>query len=234
MSILPRSAWVLLQGVVGSTAYGLATPDSDVDVLGVFAHATQHLLDLEPPPTTYVGHEPDITFHEAHKFAKLALKCNPTVTEIMWLPEDLYQSRHMLGDQLIGIREAFLSKTYVRNAYLGYATQQFKRLSERGRFDVVPQARIEKHARHLARLAEQGYELYSTGHLEVRLADAEWFHDFGRKTAEDHHYAKGWLAGMEGKFNAARSPLPEQPNVEVVQQWLRRVRAFMWLPEQEL
>lgn len=40
---------VLLSGVVGSTAYGLAGPHSDVDRLGVFAVATAALHGLHPP-----------------------------------------------------------------------------------------------------------------------------------------------------------------------------------------
>ncbi len=40
---------VLLAGIVGSTAYGLAGPDSDVDRLGVFAAPTLSLLGLDAP-----------------------------------------------------------------------------------------------------------------------------------------------------------------------------------------
>ena len=39
---------VLLSGIVGSTAYGLDTKDSDVDRLGVFAAPTEKLLGLHP------------------------------------------------------------------------------------------------------------------------------------------------------------------------------------------
>ncbi|MFD7300744.1 DNA polymerase beta superfamily protein, partial [Streptomyces pharetrae] len=37
---------ILLSGVVGSTAYGLAHEDSDVDRLGVFAAPTESLHGL--------------------------------------------------------------------------------------------------------------------------------------------------------------------------------------------
>ena len=37
---------ILLQGVVGSTAYGLSGPDSDVDRAGVFAHPTALLFEI--------------------------------------------------------------------------------------------------------------------------------------------------------------------------------------------
>ena len=39
---------ILLQGIVGSTAYGLAGPDSDVDRLGVYAAPTLDFARLYP------------------------------------------------------------------------------------------------------------------------------------------------------------------------------------------
>ena len=86
----------------------------------------------------------------------------------MWLPGELYDVRTEAGDELIALRGAFLSAERVRDAYLGYASQQFTRLVNKGSGEV-PRARIAKHARHLARLAHQGRDLYATGQLNVRL-----------------------------------------------------------------
>lgn len=51
--------------------------------------------------------------------------------ELVWLPDELYEVRTPLGDELIGIRGSFLSAQRVRDAYLGYATQQFRKLESR-------------------------------------------------------------------------------------------------------
>lgn len=120
---LPGS--VLLSGIVGSTAYGLAGPDSDVDRLGLYAAPTAHFHGLRPPTgraASVVTTSPDATFHEALKYVTLALTVNPTVTELLWLPDHLYETRTALGDELIGIRGCLLSAKRVRDAYLGYAT----------------------------------------------------------------------------------------------------------------
>jgi hypothetical protein len=122
---------ILLAGIVGSTAYGLATPDSDIDRLGVFAAPTRSLLGLRTPRESIVTTAPDRTLHEARKWCDLALGGNPTVMELVWLPDDLYETRTPFGDELIGIRSAFLSAKRVRDAYLGYATQQFRKLERR-------------------------------------------------------------------------------------------------------
>jgi uncharacterized protein len=219
---------VLLAGIVGSTAYGLATPDSDVDRLGVFAAPTQALLGLHEPKWSRVTTGPDQTLHEAKKWCKLALGGNPTVMELVWLPEDLYEVRTELGDELIGIRRAFLSAQRVRDAYFGYATQQFRRLENRGdgSFSADTRKRTAKHARHLARLLHQGRELYTTGDLRIRLSDPQWYRDFGDRVAggglDD---ASALLAQAEADFDAARTPLPDRPDENTVEKWLLRVRA---------
>ena len=51
---------VRLAGIVGSTAYGLAAPESDVEELGVFAAPTLSLLGLDAPALSRV-HQPTWT-----------------------------------------------------------------------------------------------------------------------------------------------------------------------------
>src|SRR5260370_18445824 len=131
MTPLDGVGTVLLAGIVGSTAYGLAGPDSDVDRLGMFAAPTMELLGLTSPSESHVTTAPDSTFHEAGKAVRLMLGGNPTASELLWLPEDLYETRTPLGDELIGIRSSFLSPQRTRDAYLGYARQQFTQLLSR-------------------------------------------------------------------------------------------------------
>jgi predicted nucleotidyltransferase len=157
---------VLLAGVVGSTAYGLAHEGSDVDVLGMFAAPTEEWHGLCPPRESLVGTDPDRTFHEAGKALRLLLGSNPTVSELLWL--ERYDVRTPLGDELVGLRGSLLSERGVRDAYLGYAGQQFRKLLTRGP-DV--RGRAAKHARHLVRLLRQAEQLHRTGALTVRLDD---------------------------------------------------------------
>jgi len=218
---------VLLSGIIGSTAYGLAGPGSDVDRLGVFAAPTARLHGLRAPKESYVTTGPDTTLHEAAKWCRLALGANPTAWELVWLPEELYETRTALGDELIAIRSAFASAPRVRDAYLGYATEQFKRLERRGGLDV--RKRAAKHARHLARLVHQGRTLYATGRVEVRLADPQWFLDFGERVAGgDLEPARRLLADAAAAFDATTTPLPDEPDTAAVEAWLRRVRAAYW------
>ncbi|MEV5493102.1 nucleotidyltransferase domain-containing protein [Streptomyces bobili] len=217
---------ILLSGVVGSTAYGLAHAGSDVDRLGLFAAPTEELHGLHPPQESHVSTAPDRTLHEAAKWCRLALGGNPTVTELVWLPDELYEVRTPLGDELMDIRTTFLSAGRVRDAYLGYATQQFRRLLGRGdgSFSADTRKRTAKHARHLKRLCGQGYELYTTGKLTIRVDDPESFHRFGEQVADDPDTALPLLRRYETAFEEARSVLPEQPDERAADAWLRKVR----------
>jgi hypothetical protein len=224
---------ILLSGIVGSTAYGLAHEGSDVDRLGMFAAPTEKLHGLHPPKESHVSTAPDRTLHEAAKWCRLALGGNPTAMELVWLPAELYEVRTPLGDELLGIRTSFLCAKRVRDVYLGYATQQFRRLEARGdgSFSADTRKRTAKHARHLKRLCHQGLELYATGHLTIRVENPEEYHEFGERVAADVTVALPLLRYYENAFDQTRSVLPERPDEAPVEAWLRRVRAQFYVPD---
>ena len=214
---------VILKAIVGSTAYGLDHAGSDIDYLGCFVAPTESFLGLHSPEQTHVTHEPDQTMHEIGKLVSLLLKCNPTVTELLWMNK--YEVCTEDGYELYNRRHLFLSAKYVRDAYLGYATQQFRKLSDRGgTFSSDTIHRTEKHARHLMRLCKQGYDFYATGHLSVKLDDPLLYMAFGEAVAKDPMVAADLINSYEHKFDYTRSPLPEQPDTEAIDDWLVSIR----------
>lgn len=220
---------ILLQGVVGSTAYGLAGPDSDIDRLGVFAAPTTAFHGLTMPTESHVTNKPDSALHEARKYAALSLKCNPSVSELMWL--DSFDVTTPLGEQLVAIRGAFLSAPAVIGAYLGYARDQLKKLMNRGdgRFNSdIPERRSLKHAVHIARLTEQGERLYVTGVLAVRLPDPDKTRAVGRFLLENPNRGLVMLQAAENRMKSAGSPLPDRPDADAVEGWLQAVRAELY------
>lgn len=228
-----RPADVELEGVVGSRAYGLAGEDSDEDRLGVFLAPSDEFFGLDDVAQTVKNPWSDEVLHELGKFCRLALKVNPTVTELLWLDEYVVQTP--VGAELIGLRRAFLSWSYCRNAYLGYAASQFAKLKDRGdgSFSADLRNRTAKHARHLARLLVSGYGLWSTGRLQVRLDTPQWFHEFGDRVAGgDLQAAEDLLGNYETMFNETRPALPAEPDRDRVDSWLRdvRVRALRQRP----
>jgi hypothetical protein len=154
---------VLPAGVVGSTAYGLADPDSDVDRFGVFAAPTAAFHGLSFPKESLVSAAPGVTYHEARTYARLALDGNPTIMELTWLPA--YEVTTDPGLEPVTIRSAFLSAKRVREPYLGYASQQFRRLAGRGdgSFRADTRKRTAKHARHPYQLGRGGRAAVAAG-----------------------------------------------------------------------
>ncbi len=161
----------ILMGVVGSTAYGLDHADSDVDQLGLFVTPTIELVGLTRPKDTFSSNGPDIVLHEVGKFCSLALKGNPTVLELLFL--DKYSILEREGQALVSARDKFLGATEVRNAYIGYANSQIKRLNDRGDFGSDLRKRYAKHARHCFRLLLQAEQLLQTGTMQVRVSEKE-------------------------------------------------------------
>jgi uncharacterized protein len=220
---------ILLSGINGSTAYGLATTTSDVDRIGCYAAPTHEFHGLHLPTgkqATWQDPEIDYTLHEAGKLAHLLLCCNPTVTELLWL--DAYEAKTYEGEMLIDIRKSFLSAKGVRDSYLGYATQQFTRIRNRGdgSFSSDTRKRTEKHARHLWRLVNQGVELHRTGRLTVRLSPgkAEMCRQFGEVIAAgDLGLAESTIAMAEREFDEP-GVLPSAPSEHEAEQWLQYVR----------
>jgi hypothetical protein len=217
---------VVLLGVVGSTAYGLATPESDQDFLGVYQAPTEAWLGLHPPQESIVTHKPnDKTVHELSKFVKLCLQNNPTVMELLWLDE--YQIRTNVGEELISIRKAFLS-TKVKRTYGGYATQQLERLKRRedGSFSSDLRKRTEKHGRHCYRLILQGSHVLKEGELRVRLTEDEvqQCREAGLCAANDVEEFSKMIDVAMAEFDAIQSDLPECPDEYVVEEFLVKAR----------
>ncbi len=205
---------LLLKGLVGSQAFGLANETSDKDYLGIYAAPTVMFHGLDKVQESFVFKNPDTTYHEAGKYCRLALKCNPTILDLLWV--NVYNVRSRLGTELVNMRNNFLSEKYVRNSYIGYAVSQLGKLTQSSK---------AKQARHMYRLLHQGYELYTTGNYSLRLADPEKFIAFGEKVSfGDVLAAKDLLNEYANKFDSATSVLPEKPNQQPIEEWLRKVR----------
>lgn len=230
-----RPEQVVLEGIVGSTAYGMATADSDLDRIGVFMEPVRTLLSLSGLRAEQESwkapkeEEGDRTLHELGKFCRLVLAGNPTYTELLWLPDDLYLRRSLVGLDLIAMREQFLSAQASRSAYLEYATQQFRKLERRGdgTFSSDTRNRTAKHGRHMARLLYQGYRLWTTGGVVIRLPPEQvrLCRDIGEQVGQGRlDGARQLLAHYEHLYDTTPTVLPERPDREAVDRWLISVR----------
>lgn len=211
----------ILAVVVGSRAFGLARDDSDTDTRGVYAAPAAAFWSLVKPPAHVEGPGPEWFSWEVERFCELALKANPNLLEVLWSP--LVVRRDPLGDELLGLREAFSSQL-AHQTYNGYVLSQFTKIEADLRRDGVPRW---KHVMHLIRLLLSGRELLGTGRplvdvgphrdrlLAVRSGEVGW------------DEVERWRLALHADLDAAleRTSLPPAPDVAAVDGWLRSVRA---------
>lgn len=219
---------VILEGVVGSTAYGLAREGSDIDKQGVYLADTSQFLGIHPlsdKGSTKDHSDPDFTYHELGKFCRLVLGGNPTVTDVLWL--DRYSDITPLGIDLVLLRRSFLSAPRVRGAYFGYASDQFRRIQRRESNDFSSDTaqRTRKHGIHIKRLMAQGFQLWSTGRLSLKVDNPQEYFDFGDEVqAGNLDVCRALVAEYEDKFNSTPPLLPEKPETWLIDQWLVNAR----------
>ncbi len=114
---------VLLECVSGSKAYGLATPESDTDIKGVFYLPKEDFYGLGY--IEQVNNESnDEAYYEIGRFVELLLKNNPNMMELLATPKDLILFRHPLID-LLSV-PMFLSQL-CKDTFAGYANTQIKK-----------------------------------------------------------------------------------------------------------
>lgn len=116
---------IIFEGIVGSMAYGIATPTSDVDVKGVFVLPLEDLLNFN-----YIEQVSDATndttFYELRRFLQLLQTNNPTVLELLNLPEDCILHKDPLFDTILEHKDHLISKA-CKYSFGGYAIEQIKK-----------------------------------------------------------------------------------------------------------
>lgn len=127
---------VIFKTIAGSHLYGTNRSGSDVDVRGVCLPPVETILGL----SNFEQHEipgEDTVIYGLQKFCRLALKANPNILEMLFVPEDAILKIDEYGERLINNRHLFLS-TKVVHTYSGYAFSQLKRIEGHRRWLLNP------------------------------------------------------------------------------------------------
>ena len=229
----------LLCGVTGAHHYGFPSPDSDLDLKGIFLAPTRSLLGLETVKETidklqiFEDVECDMTLHEAHKALKLLIGGNGNMLERILSPYQLYATDDQ--KELARLAKGALSKRFFGH-YRGY----FNGMCREAESQQEPTA---KKMLYSYRVALTGIHLLTAGELEGnidRTAKAYGFASvlelvaFKRENTEksalppalfDKHKAR-W-GELETMLHVARdkSELPDTPgNISEISDWLRTQR----------
>ena len=122
---LYKSGTIIFTGIVGSQAYGIATPTSDIDRKGVFIQDEDSILGFG-----YVEQvnddKNDQTFYEIRRFLQLIQQNNPNLLELLNLPEDCIVYKDPIFDMILDHKDKFIS-VICKNSFGGYAVEQIKK-----------------------------------------------------------------------------------------------------------
>ena len=133
---------ILLECISGSRAYGLDTPDSDLDIKGVFYLPKSHYYRL---PNTYIpqinNETNDIVYYEIGRFIELLLKNNPSIMELLNTPKNKIIYKHPIMD-VIDPKD-FISKL-CQKTFLGFAANQIKKSHGLNKRIVNPMDKTKK------------------------------------------------------------------------------------------
>ncbi len=118
-----QNGLLIFEAIIGSKAYGLATPKSDTDIRGVFILPQNMYYGLQY--TEQVNNETnDIVYYELRRFIELLAKNNPNILEMLNVPEECVLFRHPIMEMIKP--EYFLSKL-CEQSFANYAFTQIKK-----------------------------------------------------------------------------------------------------------
>lgn len=225
---------MLLKVIVGSQAHGLATPDSDFDYRGVFIVPTKDILSLGSnlKTTSWIEGKDDDTSWELGHFLHLATKCNPTILEVFLAPiSEVPEEAREDAEELRQLFPYVWNSQYVRDAFIGYAHNQRKKLLE------GKDARPHKYAAAYLRTLYQTKELLETGTFSVKISDTP-IGDYIRAVKNKdfdapYDMSTGAIINkcneLEQDVRVAYENNPDkQTDVEKVNEFLLKMRAKHW------
>jgi hypothetical protein len=175
----------VLCGVVGSHAYGCATPESDVDYMNVFVAPLDHYFGIQKETESKQTNdgENDVSSYEFRNFVSLCAKFNPNVIPMLFLdaPKNWYEVLkpnlsawrfvHPVMVPIIQNRSTFISKSAAATL-IGYADGMISRakIGVSGKWGEKRKALVEEYgydvkaAAHAYRLLSLGKSIFCNDH----------------------------------------------------------------------
>jgi predicted nucleotidyltransferase len=180
----------ILRGLVGSTVHGTAIDGrEDIDEMGVCIEPPECVVGLshfdhwqfrtQPDGVRSGPGDLDLTVYSLRRWAGLALRGNPSILLLLFVPDDRCSVLTPEGRLIREHSDLFVSREAGRR-FFGFMKSQLDRLTGvRGQKRVKRPELVErlgfdsKYAGHVIRLALQGTELMTTGKLSLPMAESD-------------------------------------------------------------
>lgn len=182
----------------------------------------------------------DLSMYSLRKFTSLAIKGNPSILLPLFAPAENVIVCTELGHELREMRSEFLSQKAVYR-FLGYMESQRERMMGGGKRNRVPyRPELEakhgydtKFAAHAYRLASQGYEVATTGHLQLPMpVDARDFTLSIRHGEVPQDVVNERVLDLAARtrdlLERGETVLPYEPDYTAIQSWVMNAQLSTW------
>ena len=116
---------IVFEAIMGSFAYGTNTPESDVDIRGIYVQDLDSILGMG-----YVEQvsddKNDITYYEIRRFVELVRVNNPNIIELLNVPKDCIRVYNPVMDVILANANQLLTKK-CKSSFGAYAMQQIRK-----------------------------------------------------------------------------------------------------------
>jgi uncharacterized protein len=237
----------ILRGLVGSTIWGLNVADGleDRDEMGVCIEPLEWIVGFQgfeqfiyrsaveregKHNARSKAGDLDLCIYSLRKYVRLALKGNPSMIALLFVPEDQLVTLTESGRDLQKMAPLFVSRRCAQSCLMYMRAQRDRLLGTRGQMRSNRPELIEKYgfntkyAMHMLRLGYQGIEFMKTGRLQMPMADAE--REFlldvrqGRVTQADALAVATRLDEELQNLLTDASAVPRDPNVKAIEDWM--------------
>lgn len=242
----------ILRTTVGSEVHGIAWGDrEDHDEMGVYIEAPEVVLGVREGDGHYTARtqpegkrsgkgDVDLSLYSLRRFLALAMTGHPTVLLPLFAPASDVLHITPAGERLRELGPSLLSRQ-AGYRYLGYMQGQIARVQGQDKRHVPNRPELiaahgydTKYASHALRLALQGLEVVEQGRLTLPMPPKErelvLSVKRGERTKEDTLAMIRIYAGrLEDRMRSGMSPLPEKPDVEMINRWSTGTHLREWL-----
>jgi predicted nucleotidyltransferase len=119
-------------------AYGTSVVGSDVDVRGIFAQSRSEFLALTSPPALVADERHDTVYYSLRRTIELLAAANPSVLELLFMPDDCVRRVGEPMRLLIARRALFVTRQCI-DTHAGYAFSQIKKAKGQNKWINQPQ-----------------------------------------------------------------------------------------------
>lgn len=149
--------------IAGSVAYGVNTPESDIDFRGVYLDHKASFLGLGSPDKSITIPTYDTVIHPLEKTVHMLSKCNPNIIEMLGIRPEHIAFIDPLFQRIIDNAELFLSKKALAASTCGFVKSEMDRIYS----GTGTPAQTAKKMYHVLRLLYMATDILLTGKVET-------------------------------------------------------------------